>query len=93
MAQVLSVTCLLVALCSVQGALAFYSAGSEVVSLTPSNFEKNMKQSVWLVEFYAPWYVHCIQAQVIRILLFSTAIILRSSAICVQVRPLPESQA
>lgn len=36
---------------------AFYSASDDVVQLTPSNFNKEVIQSdsLWLVEFYAPW--------------------------------------
>lgn len=37
----------------------FYSASDDVVQLTPSNFNKEVIQSdsLWLVEFYAPWWV------------------------------------
>jgi hypothetical protein len=35
---------------------AFYSSGSNVISLTPSSFEKAIKGSIHLVEFYAPWW-------------------------------------
>ncbi|XP_031178407.1 protein disulfide-isomerase A6 isoform X1 [Sander lucioperca] len=40
---------------------AFYSASDDVVVLTPSNFNKEVIQSdsLWLVEFYAPWCGHC----------------------------------
>ncbi|KAM6906014.1 protein disulfide-isomerase A6 isoform 2-T2 [Lycodopsis pacificus] len=40
---------------------AFYSASDDVVELTPSNFNKEVIQSdsLWLVEFYAPWCGHC----------------------------------
>jgi len=40
---------------------ALYPSSSDVVDLTPSNFDKQVKQSdeVWLVEFYAPWCGHC----------------------------------
>ena len=51
-----SLLCLLgVSLC-LSGALAMY-AGSDVVDLTPSNFQKEVMKSdsVWIVEFYAPW--------------------------------------
>lgn len=39
---------------------AFYSASDDVIVLTPSNFNKEVIQSdsLWLVEFYAPWWVH-----------------------------------
>lgn len=40
--------------------MSFYS-GSNVVELTPSNFESKVIDSdeLWLVEFYAPWCGHC----------------------------------
>ncbi|KAM7367787.1 hypothetical protein PAMP_014062 [Pampus punctatissimus] len=40
---------------------AMYSASDDVVVLTPSNFNKEVIQSdsLWLVEFYAPWCGHC----------------------------------
>lgn len=36
---------------------AFYSASDDVVQLSPNNFNKEVVQSdsLWLVEFYAPW--------------------------------------
>ncbi|KAL4217734.1 Protein disulfide-isomerase A6 [Mactra antiquata] len=38
-------------------------AGSDVVELTPSNFDKLVLQGdeLWMVEFYAPWCGHCQQ--------------------------------
>lgn len=51
-----SLLCLLgVSLC-LSGALAMY-AGTDVMELTPSNFQKEVIRgdSVWIVEFYAPW--------------------------------------
>lgn len=38
----------------------FYSAG-DVIELNPSNFNREVLQSdsLWLVEFYAPWCGHC----------------------------------
>ncbi|XP_069831829.1 protein disulfide-isomerase A6 [Dendropsophus ebraccatus] len=38
-----------------------YSPSDDVVTLTPSNFQKEVLQSdsLWLVEFYAPWCGHC----------------------------------
>ncbi|XP_060947049.1 protein disulfide-isomerase A6 isoform X1 [Limanda limanda] len=40
---------------------AMYSASDDVVELTPSNFNREVIQSdsLWLVEFYAPWCGHC----------------------------------
>ncbi|XP_068140091.1 protein disulfide-isomerase A6 homolog [Drosophila tropicalis] len=40
---------------------AFYSPSDGVVELTPSNFDKLVTNddSVWIVEFYAPWCGHC----------------------------------
>uniref|UniRef100_A0A8V0XDR9 Protein disulfide-isomerase A6 n=1 Tax=Gallus gallus TaxID=9031 RepID=A0A8V0XDR9_CHICK len=38
-----------------------YSASDDVIELTPTNFNKEVIQSesLWLVEFYAPWCGHC----------------------------------
>lgn len=38
-----------------------YSASDDVVTLTAANFQKEVVQSdsLWLVEFYAPWCGHC----------------------------------
>ncbi|KAM4693594.1 protein disulfide-isomerase A6 [Discoglossus pictus] len=38
-----------------------YSPSDDVVELTPSNFNREVIQSdsLWLVEFYAPWCGHC----------------------------------
>lgn len=38
---------------------AMYSSSDDVVELTPSNFNREVIQSdsLWLVEFYAPWWV------------------------------------
>uniref|UniRef100_A0A665W7F0 Protein disulfide-isomerase A6 n=1 Tax=Echeneis naucrates TaxID=173247 RepID=A0A665W7F0_ECHNA len=40
---------------------SMYSAGDDVVELSPSNFNREVIQSdsLWLVEFYAPWCGHC----------------------------------
>ncbi|KAM3602841.1 uncharacterized protein V6R79_011783 [Siganus canaliculatus] len=40
---------------------AFYSASDDVVELNPSNFNREVLQSdsLWLIEFYAPWCGHC----------------------------------
>ena len=47
-----------------QLAAALYKAGGPVIELTAANFQKeviNDKDSMWLVEFYAPWCGHCKQ--------------------------------
>ncbi|KAM4772251.1 protein disulfide-isomerase A6 [Rhinophrynus dorsalis] len=38
-----------------------YSASDDVIELNPNNFNKEVIQSdsLWLVEFYAPWCGHC----------------------------------
>jgi protein disulfide-isomerase A6 len=40
---------------------ALYPSSSDVIELTPSNFNKLVINSdeVWVVEFYAPWCGHC----------------------------------
>lgn len=42
-------------------AQALYSSNSDVISLTSGNFDRLVKDSdsVWLVEFFAPWCGHC----------------------------------
>ncbi|XP_062858359.1 protein disulfide-isomerase A6 [Trichomycterus rosablanca] len=47
-----------VAVLSVQG---MYSPSDDVIELNPSNFNQEVLQSesLWLVEFYAPWCGHC----------------------------------
>jgi len=53
-------TCLLL----VQLTTALYRDNGPVVKLTASNFKKLVlddKDSLWLVEFYAPWCGHCKQ--------------------------------
>lgn len=41
------------------GSHALYSPSDDVYDLTPENFQKMVIDShfVWIVEFYAPWYV------------------------------------
>ncbi|XP_045524723.1 protein disulfide-isomerase A6 homolog [Pieris brassicae] len=43
------------------GSYALYDSSSDVVQLTPSNFEKLVTNSneVWIIEFFAPWCGHC----------------------------------
>lgn len=45
----------------ITGSLALYDSSSDVIDLTPSNFDKLVTKSdeVWIVEFYAPWCGHC----------------------------------
>lgn len=45
----------------VAGTYALYDSSSDVVELTPSNFERLVTKSdeVWIVEFFAPWCGHC----------------------------------
>ncbi|KAJ1531916.1 hypothetical protein ONE63_000558 [Megalurothrips usitatus] len=40
---------------------ALYPSSSDVVELTPDNFDRKVIQSdeVWIVEFFAPWCGHC----------------------------------
>ena len=40
-----------------------YSSNSGVIDLNPSNFQKEVlnSDSIWIVEFYAPWCGHCQQ--------------------------------
>lgn len=42
---------------------ALYSTTSNVIELTPSNFDKLVVKGdqVWIVEFFAPWCGHCQQ--------------------------------
>ena len=37
----------------------FYSANDHVETLTPANFDSKVinDDAVWIVEFYAPWFV------------------------------------
>uniref|UniRef100_A0A6B2EEF7 Protein disulfide-isomerase A6 homolog n=1 Tax=Phlebotomus kandelakii TaxID=1109342 RepID=A0A6B2EEF7_9DIPT len=41
--------------------VALYPSSSDVVDLTPANFDRLVIQgdAVWVVEFYAPWCGHC----------------------------------
>lgn len=45
----------------VTSAYALYDSSSDVVELTPNNFERLVTKSdeVWIVEFFAPWCGHC----------------------------------
>jgi len=58
MRQLLIATCLMLS----NVALGLYSDNSPVVKLTSANFNQlvlNDKNSMWMVEFYAPWCGHC----------------------------------
>lgn len=52
---------LLLLCASAPHAFAFYSPSDNVVELTPSNFDRLVinDDSIWIVEFYAPWCGHC----------------------------------
>lgn len=39
-------------------ASALYSPSSPVTALDSSNFASKLKNGIWMVEFYAPWYVY-----------------------------------
>ena len=43
----------------------YESAASKVITLTASNFKKQVLDSdeMWFVEFYAPWCGHCQQLE------------------------------
>lgn len=45
----------------VASSVALYPSSSDVVELTPDNFDRRVIQSdeVWIVEFFAPWCGHC----------------------------------
>lgn len=51
----------LIALCCFNYVTALYSSSDPVIVLTPTNFDKQVLQddSIWIVEFYAPWCGHC----------------------------------
>ena len=48
-----------------QSVLAYgmYDSSDDVIELTDSNFDRQVVQSdsIWVVEFYAPWCGHCQQ--------------------------------
>ncbi len=52
--RLLALAVLAAALAAAPARASLYGAGSGVVMLTPSNFEKTLSEGLWLVEFYAP---------------------------------------
>ena len=55
-------------LCFGHCVVALYSS-TPVTELTPSNFESKLKSGVWMVEFYAPWYVIAAGSALVELLL------------------------
>ena len=55
------ITKLLLAVTMTVGLTNSMYAGTDVVELTPANFQKEVikSDSVWIIEFYAPWCGHC----------------------------------
>jgi hypothetical protein len=54
-------------LCLGPNVVAMYSS-TAVTELTPSNFESKLKSGVWMVEFYAPWYVVVVGSALVELL-------------------------
>jgi thioredoxin-like negative regulator of GroEL len=54
-----SIELVVVVILASTAANALYSSGDEVIELTAANFNSKVIQSsdLWLVEFYAPWYI------------------------------------
>lgn len=50
---------------------ALYEPAGPVTLLTPSNFDSKIKNGVWMVEFYAPWYVRVKRMFVCSALIFT----------------------
>ena len=64
--RVLVLICGTLALSWATGVRALYDPSGPVTDLTPTTFDSKIKQGIWMVEFYAPWYdawSHCVIAR------------------------------
>ena len=57
--RVLVYLCGILAISWAGGVQALYDPSGPVTDLTPTTFDSKIKQGVWMVEFYAPWYDAC----------------------------------
>lgn len=53
-----SALCLAVLSAVLASAQAVYTQGGPVTVLEQKNFQSKLKTGIWMVEFYAPWYVN-----------------------------------